>query len=899
MAPMVAFAQPDLNFKRIRLDWPYVEVYLSVGCDGIKNYSLQRSDLEIVEDDRVLDDFGIWCPDPTTRCPISVGLVFDASDSMVGEGNAGARDGGLRFVSSMDDVVDEACVIHFNSIVTIFQQMTTDTLALKRAVNRLPAIGATALWDALYTGLLLTQQQGSNQCRAVIVLTDGEDNSSSRDMEEVIAFAVLHNIRVFPVGYGDQIREDQLSLLAQITGGNYYQTPDAGALAGIYKEISTVIYEFFQECIVDFEPRCADGHLHEVELRVPDLCNGSASKTRWYKAPLDSTTFRTKHISLGDISVSGGAEAWLPVEIVTPFFRENFYPFTLDLHFDKQRLQLDRVETPAGTFLAGMEVDIAESATGGRLRTPDVRVVDTTGTLCYIVFRTATTTEPVSVDITTDSSSFTKGCHIPVLEDGRVTLTPSVPGVVCTVTAPRRLRWDAATAQYIPSPFEVRVRFENTGTLAAYGGKVRLAIDPQLYEFVEPTTSEQTVGDLPPEGVEELTWILTARPQETDTQGQLCFSATFANHPNVACCVTQDIIAAGAILSCGFVFPDVRYDEATRSFFPNPFDLWFEVGNLGKVASELLEAELLLPQGLYLEGGVPKRKTLTPEEIGPGGSAAVSWPVRIVSLTGGDHFAVRAVLRNGGDEYRTCGDTLLLPFIPPTFTTGVTVRGNATLCRGDSVVLEAEEGYVEYRWNNGARTRSIVVKSTGTYVVSVLDGQGRVGRSAEIEILVYPVPGIPLITREHNTLITTADPPLQWFRNGQPIPGANASRYVVTEPGEYTVESWNVVACKVVSDPVLVSALPVAVLPASPVLSLAVFPDPSSGHVTARLETAMTRTVSIRILNVLGQLVRARDMTITPGMRDLEFDLRGQSRGAYLVICQTGSELLVRRLLLE
>jgi hypothetical protein len=899
LLPATLSAQPDLTFKRIRLNWPYVEVYLSVGCDGIKNYTLQRGDMEIVEDGKVLDDFGIWCPDPTSRCPISVGLVFDASDSMMGEGNAGAKQGGLQFVENMDSFVDEACVVQFNSDVIIWQYMTTDTVLLKKAVNRLPAVGATALWDGIYSGLLLTQTQGSNQCRAVIVLTDGADNSSSRNLQEVIAYAVAHNIRVFPIGYGDDIREDQLSHLAQITGGNYYQTPDSSGLSGIYREISTVLYEFFQECVVDYEPRCADGQLHEVELRIPDLCGGSATKTRWYRAPLDSATFFTRHMAMGDVTVAGGEEAWVPLEMISPVFRDNFYPFTLDLRYDRQRLQLDRVETPAGTLLSGMDVHTADLSDGARLRFPETRVLDSAGVMCYAVFRTSTAEENVNLPVRVDSMAIDKGCLLPLVTDGMVRLTPSAPGVGCTVSAPTALQWDPLTSQYNPSPFEVRIRLENKGTLPAMGGAIRLNIDPAVYEFVEPVTAVQTIGDIPLEGVREASWKIRARPQGEDITAEICFSATFDNHPNVVCCKQQEIIAAGAVLSCGFAFPELRYDEGTRSFVPNPFVVRMTVENIGDVASGALDAALQLPAGLYLESGQTARKNFIPEEIAPGASAEASWTLRAVSLLGGDRFPVQAMLRNGGREYRSCADTLILPFVPPVFTTDITAEGSTTICAGDSVVLDAGAGYPQYRWSTGAQTRKITVRAAGTYTVAVLDGQGRVGRSNSIEVRVLPLPERPVITREHNTLITTASPPLQWYRNGKAIPGATTPRLVVTETGRYEVESWFASTCRVMSAAFAVGALGAGSLPAAGSLAMDAYPDPARGRVTVAVQSAAAGPATVRLHNVLGRVLREHRLRLVPGAQTLSFDLGDLPRGMYLLTCRNARQTVMRKLLLQ
>ena len=53
----------------------------------------------------------------------------------------------------MDGVVDEAAVIWFTQVVTVYQQMTTVKPMLHSAVDALPASGATAVWDGIYAGI--------------------------------------------------------------------------------------------------------------------------------------------------------------------------------------------------------------------------------------------------------------------------------------------------------------------------------------------------------------------------------------------------------------------------------------------------------------------------------------------------------------------------------------------------------------------------------------------------------------------------------------------------------------------------------------------------------------------------------------------------------------------------
>ncbi|MEZ5053996.1 MAG: hypothetical protein R2807_04405 [Chitinophagales bacterium] len=47
------------------------------------------------------------------------------------------------------------------------------------------------------------------------------------------------------------------------------------------------------------------------------------------------------------------------------------------------------------------------------------------------------------------------------------------------------------------------------------------------------------------------------------------------------------------------------------------------------------------------------------------------------------------------------------------------IKGNFSICQGDSTVLDAGAGFGSYTWNTGATTQTIVVKTAGKYVVNV------------------------------------------------------------------------------------------------------------------------------------------------------------------------------------
>ncbi|MCB2204732.1 VWA domain-containing protein [bacterium] len=242
---------------------------LYITCDGEVQYMLNPSDLTITDNGKPVEEFSIVeSSSPAVRNNFSAAIVLDASGSMSGAGNAGAKAAGKAFVAFMDSVVDEACVIWFNQSINMAQQMTTLTPLLTTAVDGLPAGGATAVWDAMYAGIDEISTNGVNPKQAVVVMTDGADNASVRSPGDVIAYAQQKNIRVFTIGLGSAINGYVLDTIATQTGGLYFQTPNASELQQIFTEVANFMGRGFDEHTVAFKTPDPDATIHTLEVRV-------------------------------------------------------------------------------------------------------------------------------------------------------------------------------------------------------------------------------------------------------------------------------------------------------------------------------------------------------------------------------------------------------------------------------------------------------------------------------------------------------------------------------------------------------------------------------------------------------------------------------------------------------
>ncbi|MDT8325346.1 MAG: VWA domain-containing protein, partial [Bacteroidota bacterium] len=462
-----ATAQTNLNFKRVVVNWPTIELYFATDCNGQPAWNLQKSDIRIFENGIPVEDFTLFCPNDSARCAISVSLVFDASGSMSGTGNAGAKQAGRTFIDQMDGVVDEASILWFNTQVNIAQQMTTIKPLLYSAVDGLPAGGGTAVWDGIYAGIIELVNNGVNQCRAVVVMTDGKDNASTRTPAEIISLANRNRIRVYTVGVGSSINATELEMIALLTGGRYYQTPSASQVADIYRQIANIILNYFEECTITYQRDCADGAMRSVELGVYNFCGGTDVKTRTYRAPLDSSTFGDLHMSIGKTVTMGGEEALVALRLDDNIAQAYFAPFSFELHYDSTLLVFRNAALAAGGPLDSTGLDVTLLRPGVlSLATTDRAQLSGSGPLMDFLFEAKLPPDTSCAALTVKNATFAYGCFDPVIEDGEVCVYPRSldPVVVCEgITAPTRLTWDADRKQLTPFPFTVTARHRNVG----------------------------------------------------------------------------------------------------------------------------------------------------------------------------------------------------------------------------------------------------------------------------------------------------------------------------------------------------------------------------------------------------------------------------------------------------
>jgi len=177
--------------------------------------------------------------------PADIALVLDTSGSMQEENKLpNAKAGAKQLVSLLSDK-DEFSLISFNSTASwasTDQPLSASRKASIDAIDSLFAGGETALYDAVETAYVHLQQRPAEHIRAVVVLTDGEDNRSQLFLEDLLshvrADAETHTIRIYTIAYGRDARRDVLEQIATATQGKSY-TGDPKNIVEVFRDIST------------------------------------------------------------------------------------------------------------------------------------------------------------------------------------------------------------------------------------------------------------------------------------------------------------------------------------------------------------------------------------------------------------------------------------------------------------------------------------------------------------------------------------------------------------------------------------------------------------------------------------------------------------------------------------
>ena len=139
------------------------------------------------------------------------------------------------FVRSLDYASgDQVEILTFDDYIMYMCTYTRDVSLLLNGISNMTAYGGTALYDALYTGVMNASRQAGARC--VIGFTDGEDNMSLGSADSVIALSNQTDVPVYLIGTSGA-DSYTLTYIAEQTGGCYWSVNSINDVGDILREI--------------------------------------------------------------------------------------------------------------------------------------------------------------------------------------------------------------------------------------------------------------------------------------------------------------------------------------------------------------------------------------------------------------------------------------------------------------------------------------------------------------------------------------------------------------------------------------------------------------------------------------------------------------------------------------
>jgi Ca-activated chloride channel homolog len=205
--------------------------------------------------------------------PVSLGVVFDVSGSMSGEKIQKAREALQRFVET-SHTRDEYFLIGFNQRAQLLMDRTRDSDALLQKLTFVQTKGQTALYDAAYLGVERVTR-GAHQKRAVLLISDGQDNSSRYTFNELRRMLKETDVIIYSIGIVSGGDDSQLGYagravleeLAGVSGGKAFFPSTSAEMNDTFERIAL---ELRTQYSIGYRPSnfANDGKWHKIKIKV-------------------------------------------------------------------------------------------------------------------------------------------------------------------------------------------------------------------------------------------------------------------------------------------------------------------------------------------------------------------------------------------------------------------------------------------------------------------------------------------------------------------------------------------------------------------------------------------------------------------------------------------------------
>ncbi len=248
---------------------------------------LKREDFEVIENKKQQNILEFTAE---SNLPLRLAILIDTSNS-IRERFRFEQEAAVEFVNSLMRPEDKAVVVSFDTAAELVADLTSDTEALGKAIRNLRPGGGTALYDAMFftsRDKLMQDQPRHKFRRAMVVISDGEDNQSRYTRDQALEMAQKADVVVYTISTnnlrnptdGDKV----LRYFSSETGGLAFFPFKAQDLAQSFENIANELRHQYN-LLYRPEPLRTDGLWHAIDLRVKGRKDLVVRTRKGYYAP--------------------------------------------------------------------------------------------------------------------------------------------------------------------------------------------------------------------------------------------------------------------------------------------------------------------------------------------------------------------------------------------------------------------------------------------------------------------------------------------------------------------------------------------------------------------------------------------------------------------------------------
>lgn len=226
-----------------------------------------------------------------TDLPLRVGLLIDASNS-IRERFLFEQQASEQFLQEIIRAQsDKAFVLAFDEVSEITQDFTNDITKLNAGIRVIRPGGGTAMWDAVYYACrdkMMKEKNSTPVRRAIILVSDGDDNQSRVLRQEAIEMAQRAEVIIYTISTNlsniHDTGDHNLQALADATGGRAFYPYKLSELSENFNDIQG---ELRSQYSISYKPPddfAANGQFHSIQI-IPDNKKLRVRARKGYFAP--------------------------------------------------------------------------------------------------------------------------------------------------------------------------------------------------------------------------------------------------------------------------------------------------------------------------------------------------------------------------------------------------------------------------------------------------------------------------------------------------------------------------------------------------------------------------------------------------------------------------------------